>query len=260
MDLGFCHGEQMDRMERELHHQRKSPMLNAWLIASLILESAAPTQAAPPPTQVMILGTFHMANPGRDVVNPSVKDIMGKRRQKEILEVVELLKKFRPTKIALESPPGSPAIQKRLEKYLAGEYVLTASEKDQIGLRLAKNMNHRAVYGIDFDEDLGLDRAFRYAEKNPQDAVKRILSELETKVKSRQSNEFMEKHSVRQILAADNAPEMDDLVHRFYMGLLRVGKGKDYPGQTRYRAGMTAICASPHTSPGWRKVAANGYS
>jgi hypothetical protein len=205
-------------------------MLNAWLIASLLLAGDAPAPAAPTPTQVMVLGTFHMANPGLDVINSSVKDILGERRQKEILEVVTLLEKFRPTKIALERVPDSPRLQKRLEKYLAGQYTLTADEEDQLGLRLAKNLNHRALYGIDFDEDLGLDAAFRYAEKHPQPAVQAILSEVQTQIKSSKSSEYMEKHSVRQILLDFNGPAMDDLVHRFYMALLRVGKGKDYPG------------------------------
>jgi hypothetical protein len=87
----------------------------------------------------------------RHLCRSSLKAILGERRQKEILEVVTPLEKFRPTKIALEAPPGSPAIQKRLKEYLAGHYTLTASEWDQLGLRLAKNLCHHALYGIDFD-------------------------------------------------------------------------------------------------------------
>jgi hypothetical protein len=75
---------------------------------------------------------------------------------------------------------------------------------------------------------LGLDRAFRYAEEHRQGTWQGFLSELETKFKSMQSPEYMDRHSIRENLADFNAPGMDDLGHRVYMKLLRVGKGKDY--------------------------------
>src|SRR5215475_2019039 len=55
---------------------------------------------------VLVLGTFHMANPGHDIFNLKVDDVLAPRRQKEIGETVAELKKFRPTKIAIESDPG----------------------------------------------------------------------------------------------------------------------------------------------------------
>ncbi len=205
-------------------------MMHLCLIASLLLTGDAPKPADATPTQVLIVGTFHMSNPGRDLLNPSVKDVLGERRQKEILEVVARLEKFRPTKIALEVDPG-PKMQQRLEKYLAGQHTLTTNEVDQLGLRLAKNLHLRTLYGIDFGEDLAIEQAFNYAEKNQQgDIVKSVMSELETKLKPSYSSEYMESHSIREILAHFNEPAMDDLGHGFYMKMLRIGKGKDYPG------------------------------
>lgn len=206
-------------------------MPNSWLIVSLLLPGAAPATAATTPTRVLIVGTFHMASPGLDLLNPSVKDILGGRRQREILDVVSHLEKFHPTKIALEARPGSPAIQKRLANYLAGHYTLTADEVDQLGLRLAKNLHHQTVYGIDFEEDLAFEAMFRYAEQNQQGAlVQSVMSEMETKLKPRLSPDSMEKRSMRQILADLNSAEMDQLSHRLYMALLRIGKGKAYAG------------------------------
>jgi hypothetical protein len=181
-------------------------------------------------TQVMILGTFHMANPRRDVLNPSAVDILSERRQKEILDLVARLAKFRLTKIALEVDPGDPAIQQRFENYLAGKYTLTTNEVDQVGLRLAKSLHHRKLYGVDFDEDLGLDRAFRYAHEHPDNDVQRILSELQTKLKATMTHEFMESHSIREIFAEYNSSSRDEIGHGIYLALMRVGKGKEYPG------------------------------
>jgi hypothetical protein len=207
-------------------------MVNPFLIGMLLLgvnESAA--APAKQPTQVLIVGVVHLGNPGLDLVNPQIKDVLGARRQKEIQEVVERLKAFRPTKIALESPPDSPAMQRRLDRYLAGRYALTADERDQIGLRLAKQARHTKVYGIDSRKDLDFAGLFRYAQKNGQgDLVKGMMSEFESKVKPKLAAGYLEKHSIREILRGANSPETDLLGHRIYMAALRIGKGKDYPG------------------------------
>ena len=51
---------------------------------------------------VLLIGAFHMANPGRDVFNMQVDEVLAPQRQREIRECVEHLKGFRPTKVALE--------------------------------------------------------------------------------------------------------------------------------------------------------------
>jgi hypothetical protein len=182
-------------------------------------------------TQVLIVGTFHMGNPGLDLFNPGIKDVLGARRQREILDVVERLKGYRPTKIALESPSGSTAMQQRLDQYLAGHYVLTADERDQIGLRLAKDMKHSRVHGIDFPMDLDFKGLFGYAEKHGQgDLVQSMMGEFESKIKPTLDASYMESHTVREILHDSNAPAIDELGHRIYMSAMRIGKDKDYPG------------------------------
>ena len=57
---------------------------------------------------LVILGTYHMGTPGNNVVNPKVADISTPERQKQMVELVEKLKKFKPTKIVVECDhPGS---------------------------------------------------------------------------------------------------------------------------------------------------------
>src|SRR5215210_6046828 len=88
--------------------------------------------------EILVLGTFHMANPGRDVVNTQVDDVLSPKRQKEMTHLVEVLKKFRPTKIAIESNVGSKRTPQEYANYVAGKYVLSRNEIDQLGYRLAK--------------------------------------------------------------------------------------------------------------------------
>jgi hypothetical protein len=211
----------------------KIMILNVLAVIASLLGSDPPAAATPlpAPTQVLIIGTIHMGSSGLDLFNPGIKDVLGKRRQREILDVVERLKAYRPTKIALESHPGSAAMQKRLDQYLAGHYVLTADERDQIGLRLARDMKHSRVYGVDFPRDLDFEGLFRYAQEHGQaDLVQSMMGEFESKVKPKLDASYMESHTVREILSDGNAPEANEIGHRIYMASLRIGKDKDYPG------------------------------
>ncbi|HET7756186.1 MAG TPA: hypothetical protein VFK87_02935 [Steroidobacteraceae bacterium] len=44
-----------------------------------------------------------MANPGRDIHNMQADDVLAPRRQQEPRQLLEVLKKFRPTKIAIDA-------------------------------------------------------------------------------------------------------------------------------------------------------------
>ncbi len=127
------------------------------LFAGLTLFSAARVsgQSSPPAcpeanSPLLILGSYHMSNPGLDSVNLQADDVLSPQRQQEIAEVVERLAQFAPTKIAIEAPyrdTGSPAAY---NKYLEGQYTLARNEVEQIGFRLARRLNLPTVYPVDY--------------------------------------------------------------------------------------------------------------
>src|ERR1041385_761572 len=124
-------------------------------VAALSLTLALPAQPAPPArAEVLVLGTYHMANPRRDLFNVEVDDALAPRRQKEIARVVEALKKFRPTKIAVEGDQDDAAIPDRYRSYLAGDHALTRSEVEQLGFRLAKELGHQTIYKVNVPGEL----------------------------------------------------------------------------------------------------------
>jgi hypothetical protein len=203
-------------------------------LSFLILSLGQPGATGPAnssTTEVMVLGTFHMNNPNRDLVNPTIKDVLGPRRQREIEELVKRLEKFHPTMIALETPAGKGTMQDRLKSYLTEKYTLTADERDQIGLRLAKRLAHQKIYGIDFKEDLDFNTVFEYAKNNGQGSlVQKLFGEFEATIKPKLESGYMEQHTVRELLLEANAPAFLDKGHRIYAGLVRIGKGDQYPG------------------------------
>ena len=99
--------------------------------------------------EVLLLGSYHMSNPGLDQFNLEADDVLAPKRQAEIVAVVERLAEFRPTKVLVEAPWADSATQARYREYVSGTRELRKSEEEQIGFRLAKRMGHERIYPID---------------------------------------------------------------------------------------------------------------
>ena len=53
--------------------------------------------------KLLILGTYHFANPGLDYVQTQAADVFSEEKQQEITAVLTTLATFKPTKIAVEA-------------------------------------------------------------------------------------------------------------------------------------------------------------
>lgn len=113
----------------------------------------------------MVLGTYHMANPGRDVYNMQVDDVRAPKRQQELAELTDVLAKFQPTKIAIEADPESQRIPAAYKDYLAGKHELTQNEIEQIGFRLGGQLGHSQMFPIDVDGEFPMQRVVNYARR-----------------------------------------------------------------------------------------------
>jgi hypothetical protein len=130
------------------------------LIAAVSLAAAAQDdakllreRAADQRPTLLVLGTGHFDNPGRDVVNIKIDDVLAQARQAEISKVVEQLAAYRPTHIAVEWPlKDQAALDARYRDYREGRYQLSRAEDEQIGLRLAAKLNLARVYAVDWNE------------------------------------------------------------------------------------------------------------
>jgi len=95
----------------------------------------------------MVVGTFHLDNPGHDLHNMKVDDVTTPKRQPELADVAERLMRFKPTTVMVESQrrdPGSATLP-RYREYLAGTLAPTKSEVVQVGFRSRTNSHTFAV-------------------------------------------------------------------------------------------------------------------
>jgi hypothetical protein len=103
---------------------------------------------------LLVLGSGHFDNPGRDVANIKVDDVLAPTRQAEINEVVEQLAAYRPTHIAVEWPMSrQAALDARYRDYRDGKYQLGRGEEEQLGLKLAAKLHLARVHAVDWNED-----------------------------------------------------------------------------------------------------------
>lgn len=112
-----------------------SAALSLWAFSPLSVASQQPPAekpAAPARAEVLVLGVYHMSNPGRDIVNMQADDGLAPKRQAEITEVITVLKKFHPTKVAVEAGFDDNSTSQRYADYLVGKHELTRNEREQI--------------------------------------------------------------------------------------------------------------------------------
>ena len=117
----------------------------------MLLRPVPPIHCAPDDAriEVLLLGSYHMANPGADMFNVEADDVLAPKRQAEIEDVVERLAAFRPTRVAIEADWGDTTDPARYRAYRSGGHELSRSESQQIGFRLAERMDLAGIDGID---------------------------------------------------------------------------------------------------------------
>lgn len=202
----------------------------AALLAVLAVQGPGPAADRPAPKpEILILGTYHMANPGRDVYNMEADDVLSPRRQADMAELLDVLRSFRPTKIAVEAPVGSRSVAERYAAYLAGEHTLTRNETEQIGFRLAGELGHAAVHPVDEDGEFPYYRVQNYAIAN---GMKERFDSLGAATAARiaEQTEFLRSHTILEMLERMNSDSAAAGDVAAYYGLIPFSEPYEYAG------------------------------
>ncbi len=211
---------------------RRVPMLvvSCWVAtgcASEVITDESPATALKP--KVMILGTYHMDNPGQDYANVEADDVLSPRRQSEIADLIARLARFEPTKIAVEYPASEQdALDAEYQKYLDGTYSLSRNEVDQIGYRLAAHLALPTVFAVDEPGAMDIEGAMSTAVANGQDDLTAGVESIIQTVTAG-SKEIQAEGTVAEILTFHNSSEFD-VAHGLYLLLAEMGTATDQKG------------------------------
>ena len=184
--------------------------------------------------QVLVVGSYHMSNPGLDAVNITADDVLALKRQREIEELAERLAAFRPTKVAVEIPYGRDSTSNGLyQRYVRGSYALDRTEMQQLGFRVAKAAGLQRIYGVDYDLDVNVASVMVWAISHGQPDMPMAAQALSTRLLA-DVDSLMRHATVGEIIATLNSARADS-AQGVYMAALRVGADTNYVG-----ANMTA--------------------
>jgi hypothetical protein len=194
-----------------------------------VSQSPVERGAAPRRAEVLVLGVYHMANPGRDIFNTQADDVLAPKRQTEIAEVIAALKKFNPTKIAVEGNVWDDRIPKRYADYLAGKHELSRNETEQIGFRLAKELGHKTVYPVDVDGEFPFQRIVNFAKASGRSKeFDAMMGEIGAMVKAQ--SEYLASHTILETLLYMNDDDKVSQDVGFYYRQAHFGEPGDWAG------------------------------
>lgn len=199
----------------------------AWVGALFLTADRARADAPPAPVQVMVVGLFHLSNPGHDLHNMNVDDVLAPKRQAELAAITDPLARFKPDKVAVEWPRDT--VEERFPKYLAGTLPPSRNEVVQLGFRLAKTAHAAGVYGIDADGDFPYEPVKAYADAH---GLSSLLDAEGAKVDRQMAEQkrLLAEQGLSAALRHVNEPASIEQGNTFYRTVLRMGSGTEQPG------------------------------
>jgi hypothetical protein len=200
-----------------------------YTFAFLIAFLASASLVAQTKSKALVLGTYHMENPGLDKFNMKADDIGTSKRQAEVEEFINLLASFKPTKICLEYPYAKrQKLNENYSAYLSGKYELKKNEIDQIGFRLAKKLGLKEVFAVDKEAPFEMDSVIADAQKYQFNSFLEFLGKLPGWLE--EENQKLYKNTITQYYQYLNTPENVRMGHEFYLSMVAVGKDDNYSG------------------------------
>ncbi|HEY6578133.1 MAG TPA: DUF5694 domain-containing protein [Rhizomicrobium sp.] len=177
-------------------------------------------------TQVVVVGTFHMSNPGKDLHDVKADDVLAPKRQAEIAAIVAGLARFRPTEVDVEWP--AELVKDRYERFIKGALPPSRNEVVQLGFRLAR-ASGAAVHGVDVEGNFPYDAVAAYAKRHGESDLLAHADALIADEAHQQQN-LLQTGSIGRVLRWTNEPERARKDNSWYDTLLKVGSGAEQPG------------------------------
>lgn len=198
-----------------------------WFIIIFIFLTSLAHASAEKKAEVMIVGTFHMANPNKDLHNVNSQDVLTEDAQRQLNTISEQLSKFNPTKVMVEWP--KQITSERYESYLKGELPESRNEVVQLGFRLAKDNQLQHVIGIDSDGSFPYQQLKEWAEANNKTSILDATNEMGKYITSKIETMQNTKH-LSEILSFTSSPDYAAFGQSYYSKMLLIGKDKEQPG------------------------------
>lgn len=182
---------------------------------------------------IFILGTDHFSNQENgDLFRIQTEDVRSDKRQKEMHEIINCLKRFEPTKVALEvSTEKEEKINQDYVSFKKGDFSLLSNEIYQIGFRLAKICNLDRIYAVDWNEDVDdVPDISAWVDNNHSDLFDEVVKTGQEM--TLQSEKYNQQHTLKEYLLWLNEQENIIKGQEIYMKLALIGNKNSPVGAT----------------------------
>ena len=212
------------------------------LLAAILAAMPAPVLAQQP-VSVMIVGLYHMNNPGRDLHDVHSDDVLTPKRQAEIAEIDDALARFKPTQVDVEWP--ADIVTKRYEDFQKGALAPSRNEVVQLGFRLAHQAG-ASVHGVDVDGEFPYDPVDTFSKAHGQS---QLLADADAEVVKQigEVQHVLDTGTIAQALRWMNDPARISTDNGFYGLMSKIGQGVEQPGAdllTAWYKRNAYICAN----------------
>ena len=213
---------------------RLAGIIGGFMAMLAAVEASAQEAPAAEPVQVMVLGTWHFDNPGRDLNNIRAEDVLVPRRQGELDRVAEALTEFRPTKIMVERV-AADLIDPHYAAFTPALLRSNRDERVQLGYRIARRLGHSRVYAIDEQPASGEPDYFPFETVARYAAASGMAERLEALMgrgaaDTRAFEELQAQSSIAELLISQNDPAGFTGSISTYYEFLRFGGVDEQPG------------------------------
>lgn len=183
-------------------------------------------------TKILLIGTIHFETPHLDAFELKTDDFLAPKRQKELEELTEILKRTNADKVMIEKPLNQ---QKQIDSlynaYVQNRYTLTVSEREQIGFRLAKKLNLKQINCVDKFYGMKHDSLVSVTAKEKNQLY--LLKELGTTANNLklEFDDVVKRNSITEVLKYINTKELLQKNLSLYLKYYaKIGAGENYIG------------------------------
>ncbi|WP_371189385.1 DUF5694 domain-containing protein [Thalassotalea maritima] len=204
-------------------------MKQQWLLllAALCLPTSVQAEEKP---SVMIMGTFHFANPGKDVVKTHIIDVRTDKNQQYIERFTSRVsEQYAPTHVLIECPPNKQEkYTDRFNEYKAGAFDLPVNENFQLGFRIALKSNASVVCYDEREISWNAKGLMQWLDKENgknKSAFDNAIKEI-----TEQHTRLHQNKELPHILLVHNQDDKDTQNKSLYIRLNHVGSGDKFEG------------------------------
>ncbi|MBC9796302.1 DUF5694 domain-containing protein [Sinomicrobium weinanense] len=176
--------------------------------------------------EVLLIGTFHYNNPGKDAAKTKSFDVLSEESQKELNQISKAIKEYSPDRVFVEWPHEEQAeLDSLFQLYREGKYFLNSNLSDfylkneifQLAFRVAKDNDLKRVYAVDYtDTRFPFDSLMTVIKENKQSDLQKEIEKAIRSFTTDFDNKIEQGASLLEMTCFMNTAQLRQISNKFH--------------------------------------------